>query len=157
MSELSASTVEQLIRDAFADVRLGEGVGLFQAQAIDDYATADIEAAARARDEKEDWTKLSIESLNSAYSSLSFFDQQGMRFHLPAFLIADLHNNFHQDVVFHLTYAEEEALSRFSLLNAAQRAAVCAYLRYHVANSPEPLREFEGPLIAQAISDYWSR
>jgi hypothetical protein len=74
---------------AFADVRLGSGVGLFEAQGLDDYAADEERKALRERDEKEDWTLLRAVDLNRANSSFSFFDAAGMRFHLPAYLIAD--------------------------------------------------------------------
>lgn len=155
-SSASACKIEQLIRDAFAGVTLEDGVGLLQGQAIDDYAGAEAQAAARSEDEKHDWTRIPAHLLNSAHSSLSFFDPKGMRFHLPAYLIADIKGELHQDIVFHLTFVGHDGLSRFSLLNQKQRAAVRQYLLHHLAAIPEPNREFEKPMIDEAIINYWS-
>ena len=41
---------------SFAGVRLGRGIGLFEAQGLDDYLGADERKALRERDEKDDWT-----------------------------------------------------------------------------------------------------
>src|SRR5688500_17196676 len=79
-----------LIREAFAGVKLGNGIGLQEAQGIDDYADKETCARYRAGDEKEDWTRIPAEELSRCNSSLSFFDAEGMRFHLPAFLVAEL-------------------------------------------------------------------
>jgi Family of unknown function (DUF6714) len=118
--------VANAIRHAFAGVVLGDGIGLLEAQAIDDYADATARQTARSRDEMEDWSAISTDNLNQCYSSLSFFDADGMRFHLPAFLIADLEQNFKQDVIFTLTYLAD--MSRFEKLSAAQRIAVREFL-----------------------------
>ena len=80
--------IQTQIQDAFTDVVLGEGVGLWQAQGIDDYKSLAECLILRERDEKLDWSKISAKDLNMCNSSLSFFDAQGMHFHLPAFLIA---------------------------------------------------------------------
>src|SRR5690606_11328391 len=92
--------IARLIRAAFRDVRLGNGVGLMQAQGLDDYADSKTLAEYRSQDEKDDWSKIPVSELNACYSSLSFFDAEGMRFHLPAFLIADIEGTFNQEVTF---------------------------------------------------------
>jgi len=76
--------VKARIRDAFGDVQLGSGVGLREAQALDDYAGDADRAARRAFDRKTDWQSIASAELNECNSSLSFFDAEGMRFHLPA-------------------------------------------------------------------------
>ncbi|MCA9062916.1 MAG: hypothetical protein KDA96_07650 [Planctomycetaceae bacterium] len=150
-----AARIEQLIRDAFACVTLEDGIGLFEGQAIDSYAGPKAQAAARLNDETRNWGRIPVDALNAAHSSLSFFDAKGMRFHLPAFLIADLRDELQQGIVFHLMYAGDDAESRFSLLNAKQRAAVQQFLLYHLRTTPEPERTFAGPMIDKAIADFW--
>ena len=103
-SDARASLISD-ITSAFAGVRLGGGVGLFEAQGLDDYADAAERKALRERDEKDDWTVLSADALNRANSSLSFFDADGMRFHLPAYLVADLRGDYKFGVVFTLCQA----------------------------------------------------
>jgi hypothetical protein len=140
------------IRDAFRGVVLGRGVGLWQGQAIDDYAGEAAEGEARARDEKEDWSRIPVDLLNGCHSSLCFFDAEGMRFHLPAYLVAELEGTLNQDIVFHLTYDDGSSLSRFDRLSAAQRDAVRQFLLLRVS---DPAYEFESPLIQAALGSYW--
>lgn len=141
--------VKVAIQAAFADVRLGSGVGLREAQAIDDYETTLTRAACRDDDEKVDWRRISVKDLNECNSSLSFFDAEGMRFHLPAFLIADLDGEYRFGMAFCLTQCLDE---RFALLSRAQAEVVREYLRFI---EEEPDYEFEREHIRRALEEFW--
>ena len=52
-----AQRIIGMIREAFAGVTLGNGVGLRQTRALDDYADEATCAAIRAGDEKDDWQR----------------------------------------------------------------------------------------------------
>ena len=80
------------IEDAFAGTQLGEGIGLFEANGLDDYASEDERRRLRSSDEKHDWKRISCSDLNRCYTSPWFFDAKGFVFHLPAFLIAELND-----------------------------------------------------------------
>src|SRR6188768_373023 len=68
----AAQEVCRAIDAAFAGVTLGGGVGLQEAQGLDDYADAATRAAYRAKDEKDDWHRLPAKALRDCNSSLSF-------------------------------------------------------------------------------------
>jgi hypothetical protein len=140
------------IREAFRGVTLGKGIGLREAEGLDAYESGDALAQRRAQDEKSDWAAIPASQLNACYSSLSFFDAEGMRFHLPAFLIADLKGLFHQDVAFTLTYFEHENMKRFDLLSPAQRQAVREYLLFRLLDEDY---DFDRPMIERALAEYW--
>jgi hypothetical protein len=54
---------------------------------------------------KNDWRTLDPTMLDSHYSALSFFSEEGFRFFLPAYLIADLRDELQAaDPLFHLTW-----------------------------------------------------
>jgi hypothetical protein len=147
--------VMNLIRTSFAGVALGDGVGLWQGQGLDDYADARTLAAYRTQDEKQDWSAISIKNLDYCHSSLSFFDSEGMRFHLPAYLVADLEGTLKTaDVLFHVVYMANGAESRFEKLSPAQRDAVREFLLLRLA---DPNYEFVHPMIVTALRDYWNR
>ncbi len=141
-----------IIAEAFTGVTLGHGVGLSEGRALDDYEDASTRAACRAADEKEDWSRLTSDQLCHFNSSLSFFDQQGMRFHLPAFLIADLRGDFGFGMAFCLTYTGRPYEDRFGILSVEQRAAVRQFL-LHIAESPE--YQHERADVLRALRDYW--
>lgn len=139
------------IREAFAGVTLGSGIGLQQAQGIDDYENEATCARYRASDEREDWTRIPVSELNRCNSSLSFFDPEGMRFHLPAFLIADLQGTYNFGMAFCLSQSNDYA-RHFELLSDAQRKVVREFL-LHISEESE--YEFDRPHIIRALDEYW--
>lgn len=80
-----------LIREAFGGVELGNGVGLRESLAIDDYATDAQRLVVRDTDETHDWRKLiddpDLQRLEFI-GGLAFMDAASVRFHLPAYLSA---------------------------------------------------------------------
>lgn len=145
--------VANLIREAFAGVTLGDGVGLWFGQGLDDYADQRTLAEYRARDEKTDWRALSVYDLNRCDSSLSFFDAEGMRFHLPAFLLAELDGTLWNDVIFHLTRLDTYGKSQFAVLSDAQRRAVREFL---LLFKDDPDFEFWRRDIERALAEFWT-
>lgn len=155
MSDNRQQIVTQ-IQEAFRNVSLGDGIGLREAQAIDDYESEQTRAAYRQADEKHNWSRIRTTDLNNCHSSLSFFDAEGMRFHLPAFLIADLQGAFTQDVVFHLTYSQHDNFSRFALFDTAQRQVVRDFLLLRLAELNEWPNNPQTPMIEQALAGFWA-
>ena len=151
----AAQAVCSVIRTAFKDVKLGNGVGLWQAQGIDDCDDEATWSAYREKDEKEDWQRITTDDLNHCYSSKSFFDAEGMRFHLPAYLIADLNGEYGFGMAFTLTHLNENEYckSYFTLFSLAQRLAVREYLLYIRS---EPDYSHERADIDKALEGYWT-
>lgn len=141
------------ITDAFSGVVLGSGIGLEQGQALDDYESEDVEEKYRENDEKENWKLLSSEMLQQCNTSLCYFDADGMRFHLPAYLIASLKDEI-DDPLFHLVQLDDCAKSKFSTLNDVQRQAVIAYLKWFIK---EDINNFETPSIKRALNEFWKK
>jgi len=142
------------IRQAFAGVVLEDGVGLKQAQGIDDYEDEWTCAKHRESDEKEDWSKFSPKELAKCHSSLSFFDAKGMRFHLPAFLIAELEETMFMSTEFHLTQLDDFKLSKFSLFSNDQKRAVEAFL-WEILKDEN--FKYSHEHISAALEDYWMK
>ncbi|MEW7280392.1 DUF6714 family protein [Aquimarina sp. 2201CG1-2-11] len=81
---------ERLINDiyeAFKNVKLEDGIGLWEAQGHDDRLSKLECKKLRAKDVKEDWNNIPLIHLYQCSSSLTFFDAKGMRFHTPMFLL----------------------------------------------------------------------
>lgn len=139
------------IKIAFSDVTLGDGIGLWEAQAIDDYEPESVQRKNKQKDKKTDWSSFNYAELQRCRSSLSFFDASGMRFHLPAFLIGSIKGEL-VDPVFHLTQLDDYAKSKLTTLNAEQREAVVAYLNWCVQSTEY---QFEHVTIKRALDKYW--
>lgn len=145
--------VADLVRIAFAGVKLGPGIGLWEAQGIDDYADFRKLRAYRARDEKEDWSVITAADLDYCNSSPSFFDAAGMRFHLPAFLLADLAGETKTAYITFTLTNTRTLTERFELLSPEQRAAVREFLLLRLS---DPHRSFDHKMISRALQDYWN-
>lgn len=148
MNEALCSRIEE----AFLGVKLGNGIGLQQAQGLDDYDDAVTCAGYREQDEKEDWQRIRAEDLNRCNSSLLFFDAEGMRFHLPAYLIADLRGSYRCGMAFCLAHLDDYRTTQFSLLSPAQRNAVRSFL-LHISEVAD--YEFDRPHIIRVLDEYW--
>ena len=133
------------IRDAFKDVKLEDGIGLWEAQGVDEYANEKRMLEFREKDERNNWDAIPYKDLQYCQSSLSFFDAKGMRFCLPKYLIFDLlTDKFYEkeglvppDIVFILGHKLEEEYqkARFSLLDNPQIQCVINYLKYKLLES----------------------
>lgn len=146
--------VAELVRSAFKGVTLGDGVGLRHGQGLDERADEKMLAAYRALDETDDWSAIPIEDLDRYSSSLSFLDAAGMRFHLPAYLIASLEGRSQMaSIEFHLFHFGYGAETRFALLTPAQRTAVREFLLLRLADAHH---EFEHPMIEEALRCFWT-
>ena len=75
------------IKEAFKNVKLEDGIGLWEAQGHDDRLNIEECKKLRRKDEKEDWTKIPLIHVYQCSSSLTFFDAKGLRFHFPIFLL----------------------------------------------------------------------
>ena len=153
MPARNAQEIAALIKKAFSGVTLGDGIGLREAQGLDDHEDAEACATYRASDEKDDWSRISIDELNACYSSLSFFDAQGMRFHVPAFLIADLNGGYLQDLSFQLAFLNDYSIAQYALLSPAQRKAVRIYLQFILDDERHAISH---PHIVRALDEYWT-
>lgn len=141
------------IRAAFKGVTLGGGVGLEESCGIDDFEDEETLAKYRSGDEKDDWQRIPISKLNYSGGGLCFFDAEAMRFHLPAYLIADLRGEYNFGMAFNLTHLSDHSVSKFEFLNGTQRSAVRAFL-LHIREDPDYAFDLDD--IDRALVSYWN-
>lgn len=156
----TAERVREIISETFKDVKLGNGVGLKKANGLDDRVDTITFTELRATDEKGDWRKIPVSELNRCHSSLSFFDAEGVRFHLPAFLIAELNGDdlanrgsYCFDMVSRLTNITDWQENKFSLLSKQQRDAVREFL--NCAIEDEESQHHLTSIIKVLLEGYW--
>jgi len=90
--ELTKEDLKKIIFDAFKDVPKGNGCGVRECAAEDDYASEEDKEKAREQDIEQHWweyPKELIESNNLDYA-LSYNNKDGIKFHLPALMTADI-------------------------------------------------------------------
>ena len=155
------------IFDVFKDVKLDDGIGLWEAQGHDDRLTFKECKALRKKDEKNDWNNIPVIDLYKCSSSLSFFDAKGLRFHLPIFLLLALDSfeieenelrrkglldsHLAPDIEFHLLCGlryinakdengkrmREYDKERFSLFNVSQLECIIEFLNFRMIEMEE--------------------
>jgi hypothetical protein len=144
--------IKSEIITAFKDLKLKDGIGLWEAQGIDDYENNDAQIIARNKDIKDNWLLLSNEDLFHCDSSLSYFDAQGMLFHLPAFILAELNGKLNIGPILPLTSLAISNPEIFKLLNVEQKRCVVMFLEWCAA---QPEYDFDKPDIERALHEYW--
>lgn len=89
----SAELIEE-IKSNFDGVSLGDGIGLFEADAIDNNASKVATQFARIKDRElwTNWREIPSGVIARSSSALCFADIAGMRFLLPAFMVFALEN-----------------------------------------------------------------
>lgn len=127
------------IEAAFGDVRLGNGVSLHQARAMDNYEDDATIGAARALDTEERWQDISDEKLKHLSDTLSFMDAEGFRFHIPRFMMFVLTHEASDEESDVVTAEYAKRFSdmrgnpgdRLELLSSEQREVIRAFADFH--------------------------
>jgi hypothetical protein len=161
-------TKEMLIKEvrrAFENVKLEEGIGLWEGQGIDDYADKETILKLKEKDERNNWDSLPYEDLVACQSSLSFFDAKGMRFCLPKFIIFEIlteqiYNEkglYSPDILFTLTYNlnDEYQKKRFSLLDSKQIEVVIHYLEFKLSQMETKRKEYSSNIDTAINMSFW--
>lgn len=143
----------QRIRSAFSGVKLGEGIGLWQAQGLDDNESPEVCAQYRLKDESEDWSRISDDTLRHCYSSPSFLDAEGFRFYMPAFMISELRGTYGFDFLWSLIHFDHLGYTRYELLNHAQRTVVREYLLFFATDTDHVYSHDD---IMDSLATYWT-
>jgi hypothetical protein len=121
-----------LVDEAFDGVLLENGIGLREADGLDDYAQPDRLKKLREQDEKLDWRKITPELLGYCNAAPSFLDAKGLRFHTPAFIIAELRGQAEVNFVDRFIYNHFVSAPEFiKLLTSKQREAIIACIDFY--------------------------
>ena len=89
MKDAAVLKAIQSIERAFDRVTLGNGMGLHESRVMDDLcglATQEDRNIARRSDELRDWRRISDKDIESNPYGLGYMDNEGLRFHLPAYM-----------------------------------------------------------------------
>lgn len=124
------------IESAFANVALGGGRSMHQADAIDDYEPDDEVAKVRALDTEQRWQDIPDDKVAGFPSVLHFFDPEGFRFHYPRFMVFTLRNedsdSASPDTAIYCSDIEKRP-DQFSLFSEEQKSVVRAFRAFYAA------------------------
>lgn len=79
-------------------------------------------------------------------------DAEGLRFHLPAFLLAELRDEYRFGLIFKLTYLDKHSTQKFSLLNQEQRKVIRDFLEWAMDDDDY---QIDREKISEALTHYW--
>lgn len=91
---LAPEEIVALIERAFDGVSRGEGTTLHQAIAIDDYASEEAVAEAKQYDTETRWQDVPDDVIAQSPSVLTFLDETGRRYYLPAYMRWTITNQY---------------------------------------------------------------
>jgi len=149
---MTVDKIQNEVKLAFRNVVLGEGIGLWQAQAIDDFESKEVQLKARERDEKTDWLAIPNGDLSKCFSSLSFVDAEGMRFLIPAFILGELPGITVGIAIYSLSQSVIVFPEQFKLFNSAQKRAIVGFLEFCLDDANYA---FDAPHIKRALNEFW--
>lgn len=150
--------LEAIIRNAFKDVRLADGVSLHQATVMNNYGKETFYGCELTDEEfdlldkqrikiTDDWAAIPIETLQQ-YPSMSQLNSEEFRYYIPAFMLGILavkerltefrfvsrgqEGEFVGSALFALGYDRHwnARYGHFALLNEEQRAAIAIFLHW---------------------------
>lgn len=79
-------------------------------------------------------------------------DAEGARFHLPAYMIAELNCEYGYGFALSLTYVAEGSEQKYRLLSPEQRAVVRSFLQHMLKDRDGRMMRAE---IQRALDEYW--
>lgn len=164
MDDISALIAQ--ITAAFEGVSRGDGVSLREGRVLDNCGSEKKRAQARALDTETRWQDVSHDDLDRYEASLCYFDAEGFRYYLPAYMLYNLTNadargkdGTYSSIVFYVLDMPVEPnlrdlhLEHYSLLTPPQREAVCRFLQFYAAHGWEFVQEDA----SHALAAYWGQ
>ncbi len=141
--------LKQKIFTAFADVTLGDGIGFYEANAIDDHVspTSEEYLKEKALDERLDFRKVYdfVKNFNDYPSNIHcFMDAKGLHFYLPVFLLLcdeDYKQIFFENLI---SKEKQEYIDLMSLLTVDQKKCIIEIAKYDYDNQINIYINFKG-------------
>ncbi len=140
------------VKTAFSDVVLGNGVGLLEANAIEDCRDPKKWQEARGKDERDSWEAIPEDALFYGRWALCFTDAEGFRFLIPALMLGDLTGDLDGSVVIHLCNTRDDRFDRLSKLSPVQLEAIIEFLQLFL---DDPDAEFHHDAIKESLAEFW--
>jgi len=118
------------IEVTFSDVRLGSGVSLHQAEASDNYESQEDFLKAKLKDHEVFWTDILDTKLDKFQYSITFLDNEGYCFYLPAFMRFSLNVEPAEFIFYNLSEGPTSNRNLGTFLNPSQKSTIAYFLDY---------------------------
>ncbi len=159
---MDRNTIRELVEEAFKLVKLENGVGLYEAEAIDNYASEGEILEAKERDRKswEEWNQIPALVISTFYTVLNFVDPKGMKFLLPAYMVftIDNYDKTHSVSIDSVIYALGRGKEGFgrddAVLTIEQKKVIAKFLEYMVVEAGDYC---DSTAASIAYENHWSQ
>ncbi|MFO7626491.1 MAG: DUF6714 family protein [Candidatus Fermentibacteraceae bacterium] len=148
---------------AFSNVELEDGIGVYEAEALDNYASKNELAIAKAKDRESwmSWRDIPENVIGQFHTALCFVDAKGMMFLLPAYMRFSLEHFDTSDSasVDSAIYALDQDFDGFfggrNVFSKDQRTVIAKFLRYMVIQAGD---QWVDALVAsRAYENHWAK
>ena len=150
----------QEVHAVFGKVELGDGLSLHQAGAMDLMLSAEEVRQSRRLDTETRWQDIPDSKVEEFHYALTFMDPEGMRFHLPRFVVYSLeHPGLDSPAVDAAVYAcdfgddvDDQVLGQFNAMSRRQMRTIANFLVF-VAESKD--EDYDILVAAMAVEAFW--
>lgn len=126
--------VKKVIFEAFKNTKKGNGIGLWEGDALDNYASKEDQEIARAKDEHLEWFDITESWDYQISTAMSFVDKEGFVFLLPALM----YTGDGTMVFFHLN----TNMLGDTRLTRPNETETLEYLKYFKSVNPKQIAEY---------------
>ncbi|MBA2611152.1 MAG: hypothetical protein H0U95_04220 [Bacteroidetes bacterium] len=136
---MTKEELTKAIYTAFKNVKLEDGVGLYEADCLDEYRHPNdpIYISWKQKDERDSWeTILPLFLTHTVHERVSssnyfFMDSKGKRFHIPCYLLQDLEekNSGNNPLITDITY-KINGLLDYEILNTSQKQVIINFFDF---------------------------
>ncbi len=155
------------ITAAFDGVSRENGVSFRESRVIDDYGSDEERAKARSEDTETRWQDVPDDDIYHAYACLSFLDEIGFHYYIPAFVVwflrymdtedPDFASETSGSLIYHLNLSDDEILtdlylSRYKFFTHEQSKAIAHFLEF-VEEQEDAFRKEDSQRQQQRLSD----
>jgi hypothetical protein len=150
-----AKTIILEIQEAFKNVKLDGGLTIHQAELEGAFTDQKTKLEARNKDPELFWWEVPDWKIENSHAALSFFDKDGFKFYMPAFMTWILKNGKKSRVVTTDCFINSLVPPSFTFnyislaLSLAQKHAVCRFLNFIKKYYPHTKAK-------KALEYYWS-
>lgn len=128
------------IQNSFRDVALEDGIGIWEAEAIDNYLVGNEYELLKSKDERVDWNNITFDYTNQFEMTFAFWDAKGTTFILPKVLqLALMLEEENEDQIPDWQYILEGICQRKQqhLFNDKQKNTIHNFINYQRQKSPK--------------------
>lgn len=154
--KLSINRLELISRleKAFEGVQLSNGIGIYEAESIDNHDSISERKKSREKDIRDDWKTIRDDVIDEYYYALTFMDYDGLHFAIPAYMRYMLNNyDTNSSAAFESLIGILLKPIDWNFLTDQQKQVIASCLQFIVLEAEGHVDTFQASL---AYENYWA-